>query len=69
MTPVIEVESLWTQFGDHVVHRDLNLVVMPGEVVSLVGGSGSGKTTLMRQILGLEQPTRGTVKVFGIPLQ
>ena len=69
MTPAIEVEGLWTQFGDHVVHRDLNLSVMPGEVVSLVGGSGSGKTTLMRQMLGLETPTRGTVKVFGIPLQ
>jgi phospholipid/cholesterol/gamma-HCH transport system ATP-binding protein len=68
MTPVIEVAGLWTQFGDHIVHKDLNLTVMPGEVVSLVGGSGSGKTTLMRQILGLERPTRGTVKVFGIPL-
>ena len=54
--------------GDHIVHRDLNLVVQPGEVVSLVGGSGSGKTTLMRQMLGLEQPSRGNVKVFGIPL-
>jgi phospholipid/cholesterol/gamma-HCH transport system ATP-binding protein len=66
MNPVIEVRGLWTQFGDLVVHKDLNLTVMPGEVVSLVGGSGSGKTTLMRQILGLEQPARGTV--FGIPL-
>jgi len=69
MTPVIEVAGLWTQFGDHIVHKDLNLTVMSGEVVSLVGGSGSGKTTLMRQILGLERPARGTVKVFGIPLQ
>jgi phospholipid/cholesterol/gamma-HCH transport system ATP-binding protein len=68
MSPIIEVAGLWTQFGDHVVHRDLNLTVMPGEVVSLVGGSGSGKTTLMRQMLGLEHPARGTVKVFGIPL-
>jgi len=68
MNPIIEVAGLWTQFGDHVVHKDLNLTVMPGEVVSLVGGSGSGKTTLMRQILGLEQPARGSVKVFGIPL-
>lgn len=68
-TPVIEVKGLWTQFGDHVVHRDLDLSVLPGEVVSLVGGSGSGKTTLMRQMLGLEQPARGSVSVFGIPLQ
>jgi len=36
--------------------------------MSLVGGSGSGKTTLLRQILGLEKPTRGEVRVFGIPL-
>jgi phospholipid/cholesterol/gamma-HCH transport system ATP-binding protein len=68
MSPIIEVAGLWTQFGDHIVHKNVNLTVMPGEVVSLVGGSGSGKTTLMRQILGLERPARGTVKVFGIPL-
>ena len=67
--PVIEVRGLWTQFGDHIVHRDLELSVMPGEVVSLVGGSGSGKTTLLRQMLGLERPARGSVSIFGIPLQ
>jgi len=67
--PVIQIEGLWTQFDDLVVHRDLNLEVRAGEVVSLVGGSGSGKTTLMRQMLGLETPTRGSVKIFGIPLR
>src|SRR5260221_10993948 len=66
---VIQVEALWTVFGEYVVHRDLDLTVMPGEVVSLVGGSGSGKTTLMRQILGLEHPHRGSIRGFGIPLQ
>jgi len=67
--PVVEVKGLWTLYGDHVVHRDLNLAVMPGEVVSLVGGSGSGKTTLLRQMLGLERPHRGSISVFGVPLQ
>jgi phospholipid/cholesterol/gamma-HCH transport system ATP-binding protein len=65
MAPVIEITGLWTQFGDHVVHRDLNLEVRQGEILSLVGGSGSGKTTLLRQMLGLETPTRGRVRVFG----
>jgi phospholipid/cholesterol/gamma-HCH transport system ATP-binding protein len=63
--PVIEIRGLCTQFGDRVVHRELDLDVMPGEIVSLVGGSGSGKTTLLREILGLQQPTRGSVRVFG----
>ena len=66
--PVIQIAGLWTQFDDLVVHRDLSLEVMAGEVVSLVGGSGSGKTTLLRQMLGLETPTRGNVKIFGISL-
>jgi phospholipid/cholesterol/gamma-HCH transport system ATP-binding protein len=66
--PVVEVRGLWTVFGDLVVHRDLELSVLPGEVVSLVGGSGSGKTALLRQILGLERPYRGSIQVFGVPL-
>ncbi|OGA71939.1 MAG: ABC transporter ATP-binding protein [Betaproteobacteria bacterium RIFCSPLOWO2_12_FULL_65_14] len=67
--PVIQIKGLWTQFDDLVVHRDLHLEVSAGEVVSLVGGSGSGKTTLMRQMLGLETPARGSVRIFGIPLK
>ena len=66
--PIIEVKGLWTQFGTHVVHRNINLTVYRGEIMSLVGGSGSGKTTLLRQMLGLEKPTRGEVHVFGAPL-
>jgi len=57
--------GIWTQFGDKVIHRDLDLDVNPGEVVALVGGSGSGKTTLLRHMMGLTEPARGTVEVFG----
>jgi phospholipid/cholesterol/gamma-HCH transport system ATP-binding protein len=63
--PVIRVKNLWTQFGQNVVHKDVNLEVRAGEILSLVGGSGSGKTTLVRQMLGLNRPARGTVEVFG----
>jgi phospholipid/cholesterol/gamma-HCH transport system ATP-binding protein len=63
--PVIQISHLRTQFDDFVVHDDLNLEIHAGEIVSLVGGSGSGKTTLLRQMLGLETPASGTVRVFG----
>jgi len=62
---VIEVQNLSKCYGRNVVHDHLNLDIMRGEIVALVGGSGSGKTTLVRQIIGLERPTSGTIKVFG----
>ncbi|MBY0439691.1 MAG: ATP-binding cassette domain-containing protein [Burkholderiales bacterium] len=65
---VVEIAGLSTRFGRQVVHRDIDLVVFQGEVLTLVGGSGSGKTTLLRQMLGLERPAAGTVKVFGTDL-
>jgi phospholipid/cholesterol/gamma-HCH transport system ATP-binding protein len=63
--PIIQIENLRTQFGDTVVHEDLNLTINQGEIVSLVGGSGTGKTVLLRHMLGLTQPASGTVRVFG----
>ncbi len=62
---VIEIKGLWTRFGRQVVHRDIDLSVRRGEIMSLVGGSGSGKTTLLRQMLGLERPARGEVLILG----
>ncbi len=68
---IVAVDKLWTVFGsaEHpvVIHQDLDLRVRRGEIVSLVGGSGSGKTTLLRQILGLDVPARGDVRVLGEP--
>jgi phospholipid/cholesterol/gamma-HCH transport system ATP-binding protein len=66
---VVDIRKLWTVFknadGEHVVHRELDLRIERGEVLSLVGGSGTGKTVLLRQILGLEKPSKGTVEVLG----
>ena len=68
---IVEIKKLSTVFtnGDKqsVVHKDLDLTVKRGELLSLVGGSGSGKTVLLRQILGLEQPTKGEITVLGRP--
>jgi phospholipid/cholesterol/gamma-HCH transport system ATP-binding protein len=65
---VISIRGLDTRFGKTWVHRGLDLEIERGELVSLVGGSGSGKTTLLRQMIGLLQPTRGEILVFGQPL-
>ena len=65
---VIRMTGVTTQFGEHVVHRDLALSVVRGEVLCIVGGSGSGKTTLLREMLGLDRPSEGTIEVLGVPL-
>lgn len=65
---VIQIEKLWTRFGDNVVHQDLDLVIGQGDIVSLVGGSGSGKTTLLREMLGLQKPSQGKVSVLGMDI-
>ncbi len=71
LEPVVEIKKLWTVFknGDKesVIHKDLEMTIERGEVLSLVGGSGTGKTVLLRQILGLEHPTRGDITVLGKP--
>lgn len=63
--PPIEVHGLVNSFGDRKIHDDLDLTVRAGEVMGIVGGSGTGKTVLLNSILGLRQPTAGTIKLFG----
>ena len=46
---------------------DVDLTVAPGEFVSLIGPSGCGKSTLLRLIADLDQPSSGTLEVFGKP--
>ena len=63
--PVVEITNLQTRFGKTVIHNDLNLTIEDGEIMSIVGGSGTGKTVLLRQMLGLEHPSQGCVRIFG----
>jgi phospholipid/cholesterol/gamma-HCH transport system ATP-binding protein len=71
--PIVEIRKLWSVFElpdrRAVIHKDLDLTVQRGEVLSIVGGSGSGKTVLLRQILGLERPASGEVRIMGQPLR
>jgi phospholipid/cholesterol/gamma-HCH transport system ATP-binding protein len=61
----IRVRGLVNRFGSQTVHDDLDLDVMRGEVLGVIGGSGTGKSVLLRSIVGLQKPTRGEVEVFG----
>ena len=64
-SPLIRVEGLRKSFGDHVVLRDIDFEVRPGEVVTIIGASGSGKSTLLRCINLLETPDAGHVWFHG----
>jgi phospholipid/cholesterol/gamma-HCH transport system ATP-binding protein len=67
--PVIRVQGLVNRFGAQTVHDGLDLEVREHEIFGIVGGSGTGKSVLLRTILGLQQPTAGTVRLFGQDLQ
>ena len=62
---VISIRGLKTQFGRTVIHDGVNLDVLTGEVMGIVGASGTGKSVLMRAIVGLLTPTAGTIRIFG----
>ncbi len=65
---VIEVDKLATRFGEHILHSDVSFSVGRAEIFALIGGSGSGKSTLLREIILLQHPNAGTIKVLGVEL-
>lgn len=69
LQPVIQISKLSTRFGEHVVHSDITLDVRRGEIFALIGGSGSGKSTLLREMILLQRPSAGTLRVLGFDLE
>ena len=63
--PIIRVRNLTNRFGKAVIHEHLDLDVMRGEVLGVVGASGSGKSVLLRSIVGLQRPSAGSINVLG----
>ncbi len=66
---VIQMRNVSTSFGEHVVHTDINLAVNRAEIFAIIGGSGSGKSTLLREMILLQRPNKGSIRLLGIDLQ
>src|SRR5215216_3614173 len=66
----IELRHVFFRYSesDPFVLEDINLVIEPGEFVTIMGPSGGGKTTLIKIMLGLLEPTSGEVLIDGVPL-
>jgi phospholipid/cholesterol/gamma-HCH transport system ATP-binding protein len=64
--PVVEASDLTLRYGRRLIHGPLDLRVQRGETLAIVGASGSGKTTLLRELALLQQPSSGTVRLFGL---
>ncbi len=65
---VIAMSKVSTRFGEHVVHAEIDLEVRRGEIFALIGGSGSGKSTLLREMILLQRPDSGAIRVLGVDL-
>ncbi len=68
-TSTIIVKNLTKKFGNFTAVNDINFEVRQGEIFGFLGPNGSGKTTSIRMILGLLQPTSGSVEVLGMDIK
>ncbi|MFJ9209966.1 ABC-type multidrug transport system, ATPase component [Streptomyces sp. L-9-10] len=66
---MIEVNELTKRYGRTTAVNDLTFTVRPGRVTGFLGPNGAGKSTTLRMILGLHEPTGGTVTVGGRPFR
>jgi phospholipid/cholesterol/gamma-HCH transport system ATP-binding protein len=64
-TPVISCRDVVKRFENRTVLAGINLDVLPGETMVIMGGSGSGKSTLLRLMIGSLRPEAGQVLLFG----
>ena len=62
---VIEVLGVVTRFGAQTIHDGVSFNVKRGTLVALIGGSGTGKSVLLREIIGLQRPTGGNIRLLG----
>ena len=64
--PIIELHELTKKYGKFTAVDHINLAVQKGEIFGILGPNGAGKSTTILMMLGLTDPTSGTVQVCGI---
>ena len=64
-SPIIEVHDLWFSYNGNLILKEVNLKIHPGDFLAIIGPNGGGKTTLIKLMLGLLEPGRGSIRVFG----
>jgi ABC-2 type transport system ATP-binding protein len=64
---MIEALNLTKQYGDKTAVADLSFTIRPGIVTGFLGPNGAGKSTTLRMVMGLDNPTEGTVTIDGHP--
>jgi branched-chain amino acid transport system ATP-binding protein len=67
--PLLAISGLAAGYGATEVLRDIDLAVVPGEIVAILGANGAGKSTLNRTISGVLRATRGTIHFAGSAIE
>jgi phospholipid/cholesterol/gamma-HCH transport system ATP-binding protein len=67
--PILSARGIVNRFGAQVVHDQLNLEILSGEIIGIAGGSGSGKSVLLKTLTGLHRPDAGEVLLNGAMVQ
>lgn len=65
--PLIELKNVSFQYENTHALNNISFKVDEGDFLAIIGPNGSGKSTLLKLILGLEKPTGGEIKLFGLP--
>jgi zinc transport system ATP-binding protein len=67
--PIIEIRHLHFSYNGQPVLREINLTVVPGDFIAVIGPNGGGKSTLLKLMLGLLKAEAGHIRIFGKPPQ
>jgi len=62
---LIQFRDVWKRFGPKIIYEGLDLDVVEGETLTIIGGSGTGKSVMLKCLLGLLRPDQGHIYAFG----